>query len=147
MSDSMFTSGDLGSGVRGADVTPAWEIDPFRPPLDCLVAMRPFGHKMTRMASDDGFGKDVESIDVYTIVVMPNGEYVDLGMRDLSWKFVMRELDKATPEAPWVVGTITRKRAYVLGPPNPEEMKRAVASITSLLEDRSKEDVHDDEPF
>lgn len=138
-------SEELSGGVREADTTPSYELDPFRPPLDVLVAMRPFGHKTTRMATPDGRGKDVDMVDVYVIVVNDDGSYADCGMRDLSWRFVVRELDKATLEAPWIVGTITKKRSYFLVPPTAQEMKRATTAVTALIDDRRAAEEEDDD--
>jgi hypothetical protein len=105
----------------------------FKPPTDVLLAMRPLGHKQVTAA---GVAKPFDAIEAYTIVV-GDDEYEDLGIRDVAWQFVIRELDKATDEAPWIVGTVTKKsRAYFLVPPTPEQMKAAAESVAALIADK-----------
>jgi hypothetical protein len=109
----------------------------FKPPTDVLLAMRPLGHKQVTAA---GVAKPFDAVEAYTIVV-GDDEYEDLGIRDVAWQFVIRELDKATEEAPWIVGTVTKKsRAYFLTPPTPEQMKGAAESVASLIEDKRAEE-------
>lgn len=108
----------------------------FKPPLDVLLAMRPLGHKMVTAT---GVAKPFDAIEAYCIEVDPDegGTYTDHGIRDVAWQFVIRELDNATDEAPWVVGTVTKKsRAYFLTPPTADQMKLAISAIASLVDDK-----------
>jgi|SRR5947209_13669677 len=131
---------ELFGGVRAAE-SPA---EDFRPPLDCLIAMRPFGHKTIKIT-----GRDTDAVDVYCIIVNEDGSYEDVGIRDLTWQFVIRELDKCTNESPWVVGTIVKKsRAYFLLPPNVDDVKRASVAVDALVAEReAAEAATDEEPF
>lgn len=142
--DDYVGSGELSGGLRAAEAPPQ---DDFRPPCDVLIAMRPFGHKKISIN-----GRDTDAVDVYVITVDDDGEYEDVGMRDLTWQFVIRELDKCTDEAPWVVGTITKKsRAYFLVPPTVDDVKRASVAIDQLVADREAQEDEargiGDEPF
>lgn len=133
MSDEgIFTADDLGAGLRAAELDPEYD---FRVPVGRLVALRPFGYKKVAIN-----GIDVNTCEVYCVGVEENGSYDDLGMRDVNWTPVLRELDKATDECPWVVGTVTHPgRSYFLQPPTPAEFKQAQRAINALLEDRRAE--------
>lgn len=128
MSDSEYVSADeLAGGAIAAE-----GASDFKPPTDVLLALRPMGHKTVTMPG----GKDFDAIEAFVIGVTEAG-YEEYGLRDVGWQFVIRELDNATDEAPWVVGTITKKsRAYFLVPPTVDEMKQAVEAIARLVEDR-----------
>lgn len=133
MSEHREVSADeLGGGVTAAEAP-----DEYQPPTDVLVAMRPFGRKTITAA---GVPKPFDVIEAYCVEVLDDGEYVDHGLRDVGWQFVMRELDKATDEAPWIVGTIVKKgRAFFLTPPDAADLKAAKASVDALVYDRSQE--------
>lgn len=125
--DSIFSAADLAGGMQAA------ESSDFRLPTDRLLCIRPFGYKQVPIN-----GKDVATCEVYAIVVEDKGAYEDLGMRDVNWTPVLRELDKATDESPWIVGTVKHPgRSYFLDSPTPEQFKMAQASLASLLRDRS----------
>jgi len=140
MSESEYVSSEeLFGAVRAAEAPPQ---DDWRPPLDRLIAMRPFGHKTISINQ-----RDTDAVDVYVIAVNDDGTYEDVGMRDLTWQFVMRELDKSTNEVPWVVGTITKKsRAYFLVPPTVDDLKRASVAVDQLIADREAQE-NAEEPF
>jgi hypothetical protein len=130
-SDRFIGGDELEGGVQAAE----YAAEDYRVPTDVLVAMRPFGHKKITAPGSPPF----DAVDAYVIVIRDRGEYADLGMRDCSWQFVIRELDKSTNESPWVVGTITHKgRAYFLVPPTADDMKRAQRAITALVEERRR---------
>lgn len=116
---------------------PAEAPEDFRLPEGVLLALRPFGHHMVT----EGVPKPFDAVEVYAIAVGEDGDYEDLGMRDCAWQFVMRELDKCTPDTPWCIGTVKKKsRAYFLVPPYPEEEKAGLASIAALVADREREE-------
>lgn len=135
MSDTEYISADeLGTG----GVIAAEGSSDFKPPCDVLLALRPFGRKTINAP---GIAKPFDVIETYCVQITDEGTYVDIGLRDVGWEFVMRELDKSTPEAPWVIGTITKKsRAYFLVPPTVEQMKAASEGIATMLEDRRAEE-------
>ena len=60
---------ELFGGVRAAE-SPA---EDFRPPLDCLIAMRPFGHKTIKIT-----GRDTDAVDVYCIIVNEDGSWTNV---------------------------------------------------------------------
>lgn len=129
---SYVSADELDGGAIAAE--PA---DEFRLPLGRLLAIRPFGVKTI----SEGVPKPFPARECYVIAVDEDGYYEDLGMRDCAWQAVMRELDKATDEAPWVVGTVAKgSRAYFLQPPNADEMKLALSAISALIEDRRQEE-------
>jgi hypothetical protein len=110
----------------------------FKPPTDQLLALRPLGHKMVTAV---GVAKPFDAVEVYTVAVGAGGVFDDLGVRDVAWQFVIRELDKATDEAPWIVGTVVKKNAaYFLTPPTADDMKMAAQSIASLLDHKREQE-------
>jgi hypothetical protein len=125
----IFTADDLGAGLRAAEMDPEFD---FRVPVGRLVALRPFGYKSVNIN-----GVAVNTCEAYCVSVEEDGSYDDLGLRDVNWTPVLRELDKATDESPWIVGTVVHPgRSYFLQPPTPAEMKLAQRAIAALLRDR-----------
>lgn len=103
----------------------------FKPPVDVLLAMRPLGVKVVTGVAG---AKPFEATEVYCVRIGEGGAFQDLGVRDVAWEFVNRELDKSTEEAPWIVGTVVKKTtAYFLTPPSADQMKMAAASIAALI--------------
>lgn len=125
--DSVFSAADLSGGMMAA------ESSDFRLPTDRLLCLRPFGYKTVPIN-----GKDVQTCEVYAIACEEDGEYEDLGMRDVTWTPVQRELDKATDESPWIVGTIRHPgRSFFMDAPTPEQFKQAQTCLAALLRDRA----------
>src|SRR5947209_10732790 len=132
----MSNGDDFGGGVKFTIPSP--------PPIaelltDKLLALYPFG--TVPYEPPDGSGRQREATDCHAVEVRGDAEdsktYVDLGRVPVPWDQPRRELSKANPEAPWVLGTIVKRDvAYFLNPPRPSDLRRAQIALSDFLADR-----------
>lgn len=102
-----------------------------------LVALYPFGTVQYEATET----KTREATECHVVEVRGDAEdsktYVDLGRVPVPWDQPRRELRKANPEAPWVLGTIVKRDvAYFLNPPRPSDIRRAQGALADFLADR-----------
>lgn len=105
-----------------------------------LLAIRP-----GNIVKEDGqFGiRNVTLSEVWTL----DGDEVSMYGDEVPvrWQVVQRQLTRATPEAPWIVGKLVKSgRAYLLQPPTPGERAEIAHAITLIDAMRS---TTDEEPF
>lgn len=131
-----MTDADFGGGVKFTIPSP--------PPIaelltGKLLALYPFG--TVPYEPSDGSSRTREATDCHAVEVRADeGDsktYVDLGRVPVPWDQPRRELSKANPDAPWVLGTIVKRDvAYFLNPPRPSDLRRAQVALSDFLADR-----------
>lgn len=93
-----------------------------------LLAIRP-----GRVVKEDGqFG--IRNVTLAEVWTLDNGEVAMYGDEvPVRWQVVQRQLQRATAEAPWIVGTLIKSgRAYLLQPPTPGERAEIAEAITVI---------------
>lgn len=87
----------------------------------------------------------VSQIIVYSYTLDSNNspvvEWEDLGETPVFWQRVQKQLDEqATPDYPWVVGTLTRPgRAYSIEAPLPEDLTAAEKVLEQYRADTDRQ--------
>lgn len=79
-----------------------------------------------------------KGLECYVVEVdTDEGEWHDHGRMPMIWLHVLTELRKATPQAPWVLGRIVKRRSAVfLNPPTPKESAACRRQLAAFLEHR-----------
>ena len=70
----------------------------------------------------------------------------------ISWTVARQQLDRTTPENPWLIGRVAQKgRAFLFSPPKPEEVsgisKKLQGVVAALPLIMAAEEVKGEEPF
>jgi hypothetical protein len=106
---------------------PAPEVSLGSDLLGRLVAFRP-----TRTEVIETKIGPAEAVLALVLEVTDKG-YVSHGEHPVFWTLVRRQLSAATPEAPWVVGRLTRSgQAYRLDPPTEQEAQSVSKALTDF---------------
>lgn len=102
-----------------------------------LLALRPMGTVLV----EGSVGRPREATSCYVLEVAEGPDedrgYVDHGALPIPWEKVREELATASPETPWIVGRLVRRKvAYFLNPPTPEQAGLARAALIEWRNDR-----------
>ena len=93
-----------------------------------LIALRPMG----TVTLETSVGVS-DATECQVIEVTQDGAAVDLGVRSIFWTYIRRQLGRATPDVPWIAGTLTKSgQAYTLAPLTNAEAHRVQSALASL---------------